>query len=194
MSRVSRLLEIRRHSSVKGREAPAVGSALSQRGVSLARRIGETLQGFDLVVTSDIPRAAETALAMGFAIDEVDDTLAPHDPSFWVEAERVAGGRRLTFAVWGEIAGHRGAGSRHGEHQRDRWLEVSARLPEGGAALIVSHGGTIETGVVACFGMDVWSDWAELSPCDGVRLTVEGTSFASAVLIRADGERADRTP
>src|SRR2546422_10576967 len=118
MSLVSQLLEIRRHSSVKGREAPAVGSALSQQGVSLARRIGETVQGFDLVVTSDIPRAVETALAMGLAIDEVDDTLAPHDPSFWVEAERVAGGRRLTFAVWGEIAGHRGAAWRHGERQR----------------------------------------------------------------------------
>jgi broad specificity phosphatase PhoE len=183
---VSRLVEIRRHSTARRSEERRAGSALSPRGVSLARRVGEGFRKFDLVVTSDIARATETAIAMGLAIDEIDDTLAPHDPSFWAEAEKFGGGRRLTFAVWAEIAGQRGAVWRHGERQRDRWLEIASAVPEAGSALIISHGGTIECGVVASFGSGVWSAWEELSPCDGVQLTVEGATLVSAIMIRAD--------
>ena len=183
---MSRLLEIRRHSRARQGGERGVGSALSPQGVSLARRVGEGLRPFDMVVTSDIPRATETALAMGFAIDEIDDTLAPHDPSFWAEAEQLARDRRLAFAVWAEISGHRGAVWRHGERQRDRWLEIASRLPEAGSALIVSHGGTIECGVVASVGAEVWREWEELSPCDGVQLTVEQATFVSVAIIRAD--------
>lgn len=183
---MSQLLEIRRHSNAKRGEERGVGSALSPQGVSLARRVGEGLRHFDLVVASDISRATETAIAMGFAIDEIDNTVAPHDPSFWTEANQFAGDRPLTFAVWAEIAAHRRAAWRHGERQSDRWLEIASRLPEAGAALIISHGGTIECGVVASFGADVWGDWEELSPCEGVQLTVDETTFVSAVRVRAD--------
>src|SRR3990170_981065 len=58
-------IEIRRHSI---RAKP--GDHLSQEGVRLARRVGETIGPFDRVVTSTLPRAFETAIAMGFAVDD----------------------------------------------------------------------------------------------------------------------------
>src|SRR5947209_16043999 len=65
-----RYLELRRHTM---RTKP--GQHLSQAGVSLARRVGEGLGPFQRVITSTLPRAFETALAMGFAVDEQHDLL-----------------------------------------------------------------------------------------------------------------------
>ena len=58
-------LELRRHSK---RVIP--GEHLSQTGVALARRVGEAMGPFDLVITSTLTRAFETAIAMGFAVQE----------------------------------------------------------------------------------------------------------------------------
>ena len=53
-----RTLDIRRHTM---RRKP--GAHLSQDGIALARLIGENAGPYDLVVTSTIPRAVETAIA-----------------------------------------------------------------------------------------------------------------------------------
>jgi broad specificity phosphatase PhoE len=66
-----RYVELRRHTM---RTRP--GQHLSQAGVSLARRVGEGVGPFDRVVTSTLPRAFETAIAMGFAVDEQIALLA----------------------------------------------------------------------------------------------------------------------
>ena len=55
-----RTLEIRRHTH---RNVPQ--PHLSQQGVDLARRAGEGLGHFDRVMTSTVPRAFETAIAIG---------------------------------------------------------------------------------------------------------------------------------
>ena len=65
-----RELELRRHSMRVGQ-----GQHLSQEGVDLARRVGATMGRFDRVVTSALPRAFETAIAMGFAVDEQLEAL-----------------------------------------------------------------------------------------------------------------------
>ena len=59
-------LELRRHSK---RVIP--GDHLSQAGVNLARRVGEAMGPFGLVITSTLPRAFQTAIAMGFAVQGV---------------------------------------------------------------------------------------------------------------------------
>src|SRR5690349_19563621 len=75
-------LEIRRHSLRKH----GAGSQLSQEGVDYARRLGASLGPFARVVTSVVPRARETAIAMGFAVDEEIVTLAS-DEEMYAEAE-----------------------------------------------------------------------------------------------------------
>jgi hypothetical protein len=51
-------------------DARQTGRHLSQAGVDLAWRLGETMEPYELVVTSPVARAFETAIAMGFAEDE----------------------------------------------------------------------------------------------------------------------------
>ena len=59
-----RHLEIRRH-SIRSRP----DQHLSREGVTLARRVGGTMGRFARVITSREPRAFETAIAMGYAVD-----------------------------------------------------------------------------------------------------------------------------
>lgn len=56
------------------------GAHLSREGIELARLVGSTSGPFSLVVTSTIPRAVETAIAMGFEVHETLDALR-HLPS-----------------------------------------------------------------------------------------------------------------
>src|SRR4026207_1331780 len=66
-------IEIRRHSI---RHTP--GDHLNQAGVTLARWAGEGLGPFDQVVTSTLPRAFETAIAMGFAVDQEIELMSSY--------------------------------------------------------------------------------------------------------------------
>src|SRR6266545_2150702 len=75
-----RWLEVRRHSLTRKDSARDRGSHLSADGVALARLVGESLGPFASVVTSASPRAIETAVAMGFA---VDDTVAEAHRRIW---------------------------------------------------------------------------------------------------------------
>lgn len=138
---------------------------------------------FDLVVTSDIPRTTETAIAMGFAVDEIDPTLSAHGAAIHREVELFGRGKRLPFASWAELA-VRGAVCTHARRQRTQWLALAARLPERGATLVISHGGSIEPGVTVCLDKSAWGSWGPLMPCEGVRLTVRAGAVVSAEVLR----------
>ncbi|HEV8298679.1 MAG TPA: hypothetical protein VGQ20_15340, partial [Acidimicrobiales bacterium] len=70
---MSRVLEVRRHSHTKQGEARGRGSSLSRDGVALARVLGARTGPFAYVCTSQAPRTLETALAMGFSVDDCVD-------------------------------------------------------------------------------------------------------------------------
>jgi broad specificity phosphatase PhoE len=73
-----RRIEVRRHSITE--KSRGSGSHLSQEGVALARRVGSSLGSFASVVTSASPRAIETALAMGYAVDDNVDLPSGYLP------------------------------------------------------------------------------------------------------------------
>ncbi len=89
-----RIIEHRRHTL---RVKP--GQHLSQAGVDLARAVGEGMGPFDLVVTSALPRAYETAIAMGFAKDEQVAWLASVPTGFEDEVPWNAGIGRIAAAA-----------------------------------------------------------------------------------------------
>src|SRR3954470_8143082 len=98
-------LEIRRHSMRKS----GGGSQLSQAGVDYARMLGASLGPFAQVVTSVVPRARETAIAMGFAVDYElvtlttdDDLYAEMERSRWWEAT-------YPFTALGQLLASNGA-------------------------------------------------------------------------------------
>jgi broad specificity phosphatase PhoE len=160
------------------------GQHLSQAGVDLARRIGETVGPFQRVVTSSIPRAFETAIAMGFAVDEQieDFGLIMLNEELESEVNWDAG-----FAAFADAVrkNPNGATAQYARKQSDFWRSVVESVPEGGSALIVLHGGVVEAGAVGCLPNADHRGWGNfLSYCEGVRLTYENGQFTSAEILR----------
>src|SRR5712692_7229290 len=65
--------EVRRHTYTKQGGARGRGSHVSQADVELARSIGASIGPFAYVAASLAPRTLETAVAMGFAVDDLLD-------------------------------------------------------------------------------------------------------------------------
>ena len=177
-------IEVRRHAM----RAPG-GVHLVQAGVAFARRVGEGLGPFAVVITSPIPRAFETAIAMGFAVDDVDDHLALL-PSKVMDRVAWDGG----FGEWAAAAA---AGSKpvrtHLGAMRDWLAKVAAALPDGGAALMVSHGGIVESIGAACLG-DGAATWGDpVRYVEGVRLEYdrEAARFIGGTVLRVPDSPPD---
>jgi hypothetical protein len=168
-------VEIRRHTM---RTKP--GQHLSQAGVDLARMVGSRMGSFDRVITSTIPRAFETAIAMGFAVDDVDDAIAMMDDD--VDSEV---GWPADFATWAEAIRKGGAASRYAYGLAALMNSIAHNLPEDGAALLISHGGIVEACAVASVMSADHASWGSyIRCCEGVRLMHDGEQFVSARVLR----------
>lgn len=159
-------IEIRRHSI---RSKP--GAHLSQQGVTLARLVGQNLGPFDRVVTSTLPRAFETAIAMGFAVDEQSDLLSSYGSEVELEAPWP-----LSPAEYAEAIRRGGPAARYANRLADLYRKLADYLAEGRAALVINHGGVVEMGAVA------WGPHFEC--CEGVRLFCDHGKFVDAEILR----------
>ncbi|MBA3530565.1 MAG: histidine phosphatase family protein [Ardenticatenales bacterium] len=155
-----RRLEIRRHAYTKKGAGRGKGSHLSSEGVRQAREIGQALGPFDLVLTSSIPRTLESALAMGFAVDEQWDVLGDIPADVWEEIghhERWAW--EQPFVEFARLAATGGATARLGQRQKEAWRTALEAVPANGAVLVVSHGRIMEAGLVTCFPDSDFPAW-----------------------------------
>jgi hypothetical protein len=75
-------LEIRRHSLTKKGRARERGSLLSPDGVRRARQMGDSLPNVRYVLTGPDRRHIETAIAMGYAVDETVDCRPGTSPAW----------------------------------------------------------------------------------------------------------------
>jgi broad specificity phosphatase PhoE len=179
-----RWLEVRRHSLTRKDAARGRGSALSAEGVALARLVGSTLGPFGYVVTSSSPRAVETAVAMGFAVDDTVEL-----PSGYVtgEVEHHEQWRwPRPYRTYAELIARPSGIAAVAEAHRRVWTSVVELVPAGAAALVVGHGGGIEPGLVACLpGADHGSWGAPLAHCDGARLGFDAGRFVGVRFLRA---------
>jgi broad specificity phosphatase PhoE len=182
-----RWLEVRRHSLTKKDSARGRGSHLSAEGVALARLVGESLGPFAVVVTSTSPRAIETSVAMGFAVDDtvelpsgyVPGEVGHHDQWCWPRPYR----------GYAELIGRGGGLAAVAETHRRIWTGVVEVVPDGAAALVVGHGGGIEPGVVACLPDADYESWGmPFGHCDGARLGFDDGRFVSVQFRRAPAE------
>jgi broad specificity phosphatase PhoE len=168
-------LEIRRHSI---RSKP--GDHLNQSGVTLARLVGENLGPFDRVLTSTIPRAFETALAMGFAVDEQIELMS----SYGADVERESPWPQ-SFAASSKAVKHNGAAGRYAKNLAKYYAELAHHLADGRAALAINHGGVLELGVVACLPKADYESWGDaVDYCEGARLFWEDGKFVNAEVLR----------
>jgi broad specificity phosphatase PhoE len=168
-------IEIRRHTY---RTKP--GQHLSQQGVTLARRVGKGLGPFERVVTSTVPRAFETAIAMGFAVDEQVELMSsfgedveievpwPQPPARYAEALRTGG-----------------AAARYANQLAELYQRLANDLEDGCSALVINHGGVVEMGAVACLPDVDHAAWGpHFECCEGVRLYWEDGKFVRAEILR----------
>jgi hypothetical protein len=145
---------------------------------------------FARVAASVVPRTRETAIAMGFAVDFEIVTLVSEEgmyaafeaarwwetPEPFVALARIisAGGASLTFAKG--IAAI--------------WRDVVMAVPDGSAALVISHSGEIEAALVVCFPDAEHAAWGgSFAPCEGALLTFDGdpARFTGDTILREAG-------
>ena len=168
-------IEIRRHSI---RSKP--GDHLNQQGVTLARLVGQNLGPFDRVVTSTLPRAFETAIAMGFAVDEQNELMSTSGN----DVEREAAWP-LSCAGYAEVLRKGGAAARYANQLVAVYTKLADYLADGRSALVVNHGGVAELGAVACLpDADHFSWGSHFECCEGMRLFYEDGKFVNAEILR----------
>jgi len=168
-------IEIRRHSI---RSNPGVH--LNQQGVTLARLVGQNLGPFDRVITSTLPRAFETAIAMGFAVDEQVELMSTYGDSVEREAPYP-----LSCAGYAEVVRKGGAAAKYANQLKDLYTKLANYLADDRAALVVNHGGVLELGAVACLPDADHFKWgSHFEYCEGMRLFWENDKFVEGEILR----------
>jgi broad specificity phosphatase PhoE len=156
------------------------GKHLTQEGVDLARRVGSGLGPYHRVITSEVQRALETAIAMGFAVDEQIELLGEMGKGVDDEVHWEQGCAAFVVAA---LQG--GPTSRAVHKQAELLRTIAEGLPEGGRALIISHGGIIEEGVVGLLPDLDYRPWGRaFGYCEGVRLVFQGRDCIGAEPLR----------
>lgn len=165
------VLEVRRHSIRKH----GGGSQLSQDGVALAREVGTTMGPFATVAASVVPRARETAVAMGFAVDHELVTLAS-DPNVYAEASAVDWAQTESpFGTLASIIAADGAYANYAHSMAAIWRDLLTPLTANDRVLVIGHSGELEAALIACFPTADHSTWGRFfGPCQGACLTFEG--------------------
>jgi broad specificity phosphatase PhoE len=164
------ILEVRRHSIRK----TDGGSQLSQQGVDLARRLGAQSQPFDRVVTSVLPRARETAIAMGFAVDYELMTLAGNEVYAELQDMEWGDSKNPFPSIAGLISGG-GEYETFANAMASLWRDILTPMRNDQRALFIGHSGEIEAALVACFPNDNHRNWGgAFGPFEGARIEFNG--------------------
>ena len=138
--RVNKTLEIRRHAM---RDKP--GQQLSDEGLMLAQYVGAQMSPFDTVVTSPLPRARETAEAMGYRVDTILQELAELSEVIF----KASGWPNTLESIEATVLKHRQLQT-FATKQVDLWQGVFRDLPLNGRGLIIGHGAILELGAIGC--------------------------------------------
>ena len=159
-----RILDIRRHTM---RRKP--GAHLSQDGIALARLVGQEAPAYAHVVTSTIPRAIETAIAMGFEVHEMLDALGELP-----DAVMAAIGWPHPFAQVSQALAASSIATEFAAAQARLWRNIAERLPDGAHGLVITHGLFIELGTLASLPALPPENWGgPIGYCEGVRLVYD---------------------
>jgi len=168
-------IEIRRHSI---RSKP--GDHLNQPGVTLARLVGQNLGPFDRIVTSTVPRAIETAIAMGFAPDELNELMS----TTGIDVEREAPWPQSP-AEYARVVRKGKAATEYAQQLVEVYTRLANYLMDGRAALVINHGGVAELGAVACLpDVDHFAWGSHFECCEGIRLFWDNGKFVNGEILR----------
>ncbi len=170
-------LEIRRHSVYVPPDLH-----LSPFGIRLARRVGQTTGPFRKVYTSPLPRAIETAQAMGYKVDGSFELLGNMGWDVENELQNAASYRSIALSLR-----ETRPTAHYAEQLANLWRSFLERLSETEQALVITHQKVIEIGTIACLPENDFSAWGKLSGyCEGVKLEYANGHFLQANILRVD--------
>ena len=168
-------LEVRRHA-----QRNASGESLSEEGLETARHVGQTLPEFDLVITSELGWAVDTAVAMGYSIDVKLNAQAYEEDEDDEEVSRYA-----SPADYAKVIKTSSGIARWAQAQSEYYLSIINRLHDSEKGLIISHGGAIDAAAVVCFPNADYESWGPLfGHCEGYCLSIENGQFVDIEIRR----------
>ncbi|MDE1820583.1 MAG: histidine phosphatase family protein [Euryarchaeota archaeon] len=171
-------LEVRRHSL---RTPPE--EHLSKEGLELAEDVGRSSGGFAAALSSPLPRARETAEAMGVVptrVEELWSSLGEADDLPWP----------ATFLMCREALARGGGAARLSGRLVASALRLVQEVPEDTSALIITHGGLPELLAAALFPAEDARAWGGALRCmEGIRITFEGGLPVQIGVLRLDPGR-----
>lgn len=158
-------------------------SGLTQEGVNLARKVGVKLKSYhiDRVLTSPIPRAEQTAYAMGFAVDQKVDWLAGFDGITDEEMAKVISAWNSGFTALQSLMKSENHLEEIAKAQIDRYLHELKWVRDGHALLMASHGGIVDFPMMA-FRLEIPNERG-FSYCEGYIVKFENR-FEELELLR----------
>jgi broad specificity phosphatase PhoE len=163
-------------------------SHLSQEGIEQARAAGSAFQRFDLVVTSPLPRAYETAIAMGFAVTRTHASIQDIGEPILRQVNWSDG-----FAAWAAAYRTIAVVRSYSDYIVSLLRGWLAEVAEGGSLLVVSHGGIVEA---MAAGLRPEADWVEPAVsagyAEGFSAALDSRGGHDLVPIRADKDRRGR--
>ncbi|MFH0962569.1 MAG: phosphoglycerate mutase family protein [Planctomycetota bacterium] len=178
-------IEVRRHSIRKE------GRSLSKQGFRLARKVGKQLAGhYDLAITSPKTRCRETMEAFGIKEFSEHRAFAPLDTTGLEaceeEIKKIAEREKCsTFAACFKVPAAVETLKKEAQDFLDAVCKIAKDLPDGGRALVVSHGGTIEpAALIGLKKFELAAIGGELSPCEGVAFEFEGEELSGVQVLR----------
>ena len=145
--------------------------------------IGSALHNVLYVLTGPDRRHIETAIAMGFAVDETVDwpsayvagVVEHHDQWQWNQP----------FVTYAELLDRSRALRDVVQTHLDHWLRAVDQVPDDSAALVISSGGSIEPVLVATSPTSDFASWGSaLHQLEGATLTFEGSRCVDLVVRR----------
>lgn len=175
-----RYVELRRH-TLRDADNPHI----SQAGLDLARRVGRTLGPFVRVVTSPAPRCIETAIAMGFAPDELYEPVQEQMKKKHVREVEALLPFDTGFTQRAKIMKVQKSTRKYARALVAQWTALAQRIADGECALVITHGGYIDDSAVACLPNANHRKWGKnFAQCEGIRLSFDKDQFFSGELLR----------
>ncbi len=141
------------------------------------------------MVTSTITRTLETAVTIGFAVDEQLAVLGEIPPDVWDEVgHHERWGWDEPFVAFARLVREGGPAARLGRALAKAWRAIVGDLPEDGRALIIFHGRVLEAGSVTCFPDADHAMWGPpFGTCEELQLTYVGDAWTAPKLLRLVG-------
>lgn len=178
-------IEIRRH-SIHGPD-----KHLTQEGRLLAQEVARTLDvHYDLTIVSPRTRCRETMEAFGITDYSEDQSFSRIDTaelaSFAREARAIARAQGCTtLRACFDIEGTCNVLESVARRTVAALIEIARELPETGKALIISHGGRIESAALIAFDtFDIHQLGRELDFCEGVLFKFEENALSEIEVLR----------